>query len=82
MATKTSHGDDGVFVANFPKNVSEEVRVEVGEYRGVARVDVRVWQDSWAGAPFRTKKGLSLSVDLIPELIAGLEAALDYAETA
>jgi len=78
MATNAIHGDDRVFVASFPKTAFEEVRVEVGEYRGVTRVDARVWQEGWDGSPLRTRKGLSLPADAIPELIDALEAALDY----
>jgi hypothetical protein len=78
MAATGNNGDDGVFVASFPKTAFEEVRVEVGEYKGVMRVDARVWQEGWNGSPLRTRKGLSLPAGAIPELIDALEAAMDY----
>jgi hypothetical protein len=76
MATYTSRDDDTV-VASFPKNIFEEVKVVVGPYKGQTLVDARVWRNGSAHS-FRTKKGLSLRPEQVPQLIRGLLAALEH----
>ena len=64
--------------AVIPKNSREEVRVCLDEFSGHQLVDVRVYADFNAG-PVETrgptKKGVSLAVERLPDLIDGLQAA-------
>ena len=63
-------------IATIPKNKTEEIRVGLDEYKGHDLVSLRVWADPYAGAErVPTKRGLSGSVRLLPELIAALQQA-------
>lgn len=65
-------------VAVVEKNSREDVRITLDEYHGVQLIDVRTFADFTAGTIETrgpTKKGVSLNVSRLPDLIAGLEAA-------
>lgn len=53
------------------KNALEDVRVSLTEFRGHDLVDVRVYSEPRAGGATRipTKAGISIKVELLPELI-------------
>lgn len=68
------------FIATLTKNSREDVRVSLAEFGGVDLVDLRIWA-SFDGAERRpTKKGVSLKVTSLSELIKGLQAARDEAQ--
>ena len=58
----------------FSKNRREEVRAEVGDYRGHEVIDIRVWALQDDGEKIPTRKGLTLRVDRAEELLAAVEA--------
>lgn len=66
-----------VVIAEFTKNRRENCRVALDNYQGVDLIDLRVTvqlsESSGIWTP--TKKGLSLRVEQLPELIAALQAA-------
>ena len=63
-------------ITTFEKNKSEEVRVELSEFNGHDLVAARIYATSRAdGTRVPTRKGLTLNVRLLPELIEGLQAA-------
>ena len=63
-------------VAVIEKNRVEEIRIGLSQYQGHNLVSVRVWADPYAGEErIPTKKGITLAVTRLPELIAGLQAA-------
>ena len=65
-------------IDQFDKNSIEKVRVHINQYNGNRYVDVRVWIKPDAGedsGEIATKKGLTLHVELIPDLISALEKA-------
>ena len=63
-------------VATIDKNASEEVRVVLDTFKGHNLVDMRVFAAfSAAAVKMPTKKGLSLRVEMIPDLIEGLQQA-------
>jgi hypothetical protein len=63
-------------IAILPKNSREEVRITLGAYKGVERLDIRVFADiNGLGVYMPTKKGVSIKVNQLRELIAGLEQA-------
>jgi hypothetical protein len=62
-------------VFTFKKNKFQEVRVGIREYKGNDLVDIRTWtmtQGSEEMVP--TAKGVSVNVQLLPELKKALEA--------
>jgi hypothetical protein len=64
-------------VAEFVKNNAETIRVALVEYRGHQLCDVRILADYVGACGDRqpTKKGICLQVELLPNLIAALQAA-------
>ena len=65
-----------ITVAVVRKNGLEEIRVSLDSYNGHDLLDVRTYADfSGAGERRATKKGISLRVDALPELITALHKA-------
>lgn len=53
------------------KNSQEVIRIDSQEYKGKQLVDIRVWRKTYRntnGGYARTKKGLTISADLVGEL--------------
>ena len=70
-------------IATIRKNAAEEVRVSLDEYKGHNLVSLRVWTDPYAGDErIPTKKGVSMSAKLLPELREALEQAEAQARAA
>lgn len=70
-------------VAIVPKNSREEVRVCLTQFSGLDLIDVRTYADFSAGVVDvrgPTKKGVSLNIERLPDLIAALEAAREEAQ--
>ena len=66
-------------IATIEKNVDEEIRVSLREYKGHPFIDIRVYWKPPDGDPGPTKKGVTLSPELFPEFkkaVGALEAAL------
>lgn len=55
-------------VHSFPKNPLEEVRASLTEFKGKQYVDLRIYYRGDDGEFHPSKKGLTLSLDLFPEL--------------
>jgi hypothetical protein len=55
-------------VDKFGKNATEEVRVALTEFKGYNLIDLRVYYVLPGGEPVPTKKGITMSVELYPEL--------------
>ncbi len=64
-------------IATIPKNATEEVRVNLSEYRGSHLVSIRVYANYKSPLDERTptKKGVALNVKKLPELIVALQEA-------
>jgi len=65
-------------VAEFQKNSLEKVRVHLQEFRGQSYCDIRVWvaeKAGQSGAECATHKGLTLSTEVLPDLIRALNEA-------
>jgi single-stranded DNA-specific DHH superfamily exonuclease len=61
-------------IHTFQKNKEEEVRFSIREYKERQYFDVRVWFLSGEGGEYHpTKKGITLSLELLPELRKGIE---------
>jgi hypothetical protein len=65
-------------IGTISKNTLEEIRVSLDEFRGVALLDVRIFAD-FTGADHDnkrpTKKGISLKIAKLPELLQALREA-------
>jgi hypothetical protein len=55
-------------VHTFPKNPLEEIRASVTVFKGKQYVDLRVYYKGDDGEYHPSKKGLTLSLDLFPDL--------------
>ncbi len=62
-------------IAAFAKNSTEEVRITLEEFKGHKLLDLRVWYEDDKGEKKPTKKGISISASLFPELKTALEKA-------
>ena len=63
-------------ITEFKKNDQEMLKVQLQTFRGQEYVDVRAWiHDEKSGEWKPTPKGLTVHVELLPELIAALEKA-------
>ena len=62
-------------ISEFHRNSVELVKINLREWNSKLYVDVRIWfleDPAKPGSAVATKKGIRLSVDLLPKLIEGL----------
>ncbi len=62
-------------ISEFHRNSIELVKINLREWNSKLYVDVRIWvlkDPAKPGSAVATKKGIRLSVDLLPKLIEGL----------
>ena len=71
--------DDEIVVGSFPKNNREEVRVSLSKYKGYDLLGVRQWYKNENDEPRPSKSGVTIRVDLLPELLALIAKAKDIA---
>ena len=65
----------------FQKGSEEQVRFVVRQYKDRYYVDVRLWFLPSVGKEYRpTRKGITLSIDLLSELEKGFEKAANAAQ--
>jgi len=70
-------------IAEFEKNSMEKVKVNLQEWHSQTYLDLRVWVAEKAGqegAECATRKGITLNVELLPELRAAIEKAISIVE--
>lgn len=61
-------------IYSFQKNAEEEVRFTMKEYKERQYLDIRIWFQAANGSElYPTKKGLTLSLEYLPDLKKGLE---------
>ena len=63
-------------IAIIRKNVREELRVSVDEFRGHQLINMRVWFEGEDGRMRPGKQGLALRLGLLRDLCAALEKAV------
>lgn len=67
-------GDLGTIISRIRKNKAETVVVRLVEFHGHQCCDLRAFVESEDSQSFiPTKKGLAFNVNLIPDIIAGLQ---------
>jgi len=70
-----------VLIYKFVKNALEEIRCEITTFQDKGYISLRVWFDSSKGQNLDwrpSQKGLTVSVDLIPELTKALALAAGF----
>ena len=60
-------------IAEFEKNSSEVVRISLSEFKGHSYVDIRIFYEDDEGEWRPTKKGVTVSVDLVDELLEAVK---------
>ena len=60
--------DEKELVHSFDKSPTEQIQVSLSEYKGKTYVDLRIYYKANDGEYRPTKKGITLSPDLLPEL--------------
>jgi len=71
--------DEETIVGSFPKNNREEVRVTLSKFKGYDLVGVRQWFRNENDEPRPSKSGITIRVDLLPELLDLIQQAQDKA---
>ena len=63
-------------IYKFRKNATEEVRIRLRKFEGRDYLDIRAWveKESSHGEFTPTRKGLTLSIYVLPELLKGMNA--------
>ncbi len=69
----TDRSGQGELIHAFEKNSSEEVRVCLTTYKGRRYLDIRAYYQGDDGQRHPTRKGITLSLDLVPELETSLK---------
>lgn len=65
-----------ILVARLPKNADEEVRVTIDKFKNHLLLDVRIFADfTAANTPFPTKRGVSIRIGQLPDLLDALQDA-------
>ena len=60
--------DDKELVHSFDKSSTEQVQVSLSNYKGKTYVDLRIYYKASDGEYRPTKKGITMSPDVLPEL--------------
>ncbi len=80
---RPDRGDVDRTIATFPKSSIEEVRVTLSRFKGFDLVSARIWTDADEGGERRpTRKGITLRVERLPELLDALRQAEEEARKA
>lgn len=68
--TSAAMAEANILIDSFEKNGQEDVKVQLTIYREHLLLDIRAWrkEDAPFGAGEATKKGISLSIELLPRL--------------
>jgi hypothetical protein len=67
--------DNAQLIHAFSKNPLEEIRVSLTVFKKKQYIDLRVYYRGDDGEYHPSKKGLTLSLDLLPELLEAVQKA-------
>jgi len=73
----SSSAFDGEIVAEIPKNSREVYRIVRRDFKGYRLVDVRVWFDDATTGDLRPGKGVSIKVEVLPEIASALSGLIE-----
>ena len=85
MSSSSSSSSSDPNIATIEKNRSEELRVALKEFKGRRYLDIRTFIEPYADegqGRVPTKKGVTLGLAKLPELIAALQQAEEEARAA
>ena len=68
--------NERTLIDEFEKNSAETVRTFIREYQGRLCVDFRAWTAGDLGEKIPTKKGLMISVEILPDLLKAVQLAI------
>jgi len=74
--------DDRELVYSFDKSPTERVQVSLSTFKGKTYVDLRIYYKASDGEFKPTKKGITLSPDLLPELGEAIRKLMEKVEKA
>lgn len=66
-------------IAVWPKNSSEEIRVDIGSFSGRATIAIRAWYTDSSGTSRPGKAGPTIALRHLPEIAAAFTLALETA---
>ena len=67
--------DTARLIHAFPKNPLEEIRVSLTVFKKKQYIDLRVYYKGDEGEYHPSKKGITVSLDLFPDLVEAIEKA-------
>lgn len=67
--------DTDRLIHSFPKNPLEEIRISLTVFKKKQYIDLRTYYKGDDGEFRPSKKGINLSVDLLPDLLEAVEKA-------
>jgi hypothetical protein len=67
--------DTAQLIHAFPKNPLEEIRVSLTVFKKKQYIDLRVYYKGDDGEYRPSKKGITVSLDLLPDLVEAIEKA-------
>jgi hypothetical protein len=68
---------DDVIITEIPKNSREVYRVVRRDFKGYPLVDVRIWFDDATTGELRPGKGVSIKLEVLPEIVAALSGLIE-----
>jgi hypothetical protein len=69
--------DTAQLIHSFPKNPLEEIRVSLTVFKKKQYLDLRTYYKGDDGEYHPSKKGITLSLDLLPDLVEAIQKARD-----
>lgn len=64
---------DDIVVGGFHKNPGEDVRVSISNFKGHDLLGIRIWYKDSEGELKPSKKGITVALDLLPQLLRLME---------
>jgi hypothetical protein len=64
-----------ITIAALRKNAREDLRVQLHKFNGKNLISARVWTEKDDGTQVPTRKGVTLRLELLPDLLKALHAA-------
>ena len=68
--------DNGQILAQFERYGEDQIRIQISQYQGHTRLDMRTWYpDAETGEYKATKRGVSFKPDELADVIVALQRA-------
>lgn len=73
--------EEQILIDEFEKNSAEVIQTSISEFKGKQYIDFRVWTSGAAGdfgERKPTMKGLTISVEILPDLLMSVQLAITH----